>query len=264
MAVLRSKRTLSQFEFEHSFSTLYQFTSNKIGALPKRRHQWLGLELSVKMNNIFDKIMEVNEGYFPRETKKEQKQNLINSSIKELLSTEKPLMVLWNIEGYSTKQMVAWVTLFNNELEILNKMLDEPCDTQRIQILDWRAIMSVKFMSNIFELHRIIHGKVVRMPSKFDNTHSSLLINLIDEAMYSLVKANSKIPKTAEEYKKRRENMSNAISALHKIQRPLIFFFNVMQYSEKTLEDITKRIDEELKMLYALTRSDKERFGALK
>ena len=47
------------------------------------------------------------------------------------------------------------------------------------------------------------------------------------------------------------------------IHLQLIFYFNVMNYSEKALCEISDKISDELKLLYALNKSDKERFGKL-
>lgn len=263
MAVLRSRRVISKYEFEHTFTDLYRFTAQKTAAIPKRRKRWLCWKFDAKMNSLFNTIMEVNEGYFDRTTKKEAKEELLRFSMKKLVELEKPLMVLWNVEQYEIRRMVAWTAFIDKEMEVLNSMLEEPTTIERFQILDWSTIMKIKFLSNIFELHRIIHGKVAKAPNKYDDTYSTLLIDLIDEAMYSLAKANRRIPKTAAEYNERKKYISTAIGCLRKMQRPLIFYFNIMNYSEKALCEMSDKISDELKLLYALNKSDKERFGKL-
>lgn len=264
MSVLRSKRAISKLEFEHTFSELYKFTAQKTSSIPKRRKRWLCWKLDAKMNSLFNKIMEVSEGYFERGTKQETKENLFREALGNLAELEKPLMVIWNIEKYEIRRMVAWKSLVDNSVCFINRMLEEPVAVEKLQILDWRAIMGAKFLSNISELHRLIHGKIAKAPNKYDDTYSSLVIDLIDEAFYSLVKANQKIPETSKEYEKRHEYISKAIGCLRKLQRPLVFYFNIMNYSEQSLREISEKIAEELKLLYALNKSDKNRFGRLK
>ncbi len=263
MSVLRSKRTISRFEFEHTFGELYKFTAQKTSSVANRRKRWLCWKLDSQMNSLFRTIMEVNEGYFERETKQEAKEELLKVAIQDLIRLEKPLMIIWNVEKYEMRRMVAWKTLVDNSVVFINRMLREPLAIDKLHILDWRAIMSVKFMSNISELHRLIHGKIAKAPNKYDDTYSSLVIDLIDEAFYSLVKANQKIPQTAKEYTKRRDYISRAIGCLRELQRPLIFYFNIMNYSEQALRNISEKISEELKLLYAINKSDKTRFGRL-
>ena len=155
MAVLRSKRVISKFEFEHTFTDLYRFTAEKTAAIPKRRKRWLCWKFDAKMNSLFNTIMEVNEGYFDRMTKKEEKEKLLRISMKQLVDLEKPLMVLWNVERYEIRRMVAWTAFINKEMDVLNSMLDEPIPIEKVQILDWSTIMKIRFLSNIFELlHR--------------------------------------------------------------------------------------------------------------
>ena len=263
MSVLKSRRTLSKFEFEHTFATFYQFSVERMASVAKRRHRWICWKMEVKLNKIFNELMEINEGYFESATKREEIDEIIKTAIEDLRDLEKPMMVFWNIEQYEIRRMVAWASMLNAEIDILSSMRSTVAPAEKVQVLDWRTILNVKFLSNIFELHRIIHGKVVRVPSKYDDTYSSLLIDLIDEALYSLAKANRKMPTTKKEYDTRKKHISNAISCLRKMQRPLVFFFNVMGYSERSLNEISEKISEELKMLYALNKSDKTRFGKL-
>ena len=78
--------------------------------------------------------MEVNEGYFDRTTKKEAKEELLRLSRKKLVELEKPLMVLWNVEQYEIRRMVAWTAFIDKEMEVLNSMLEEPTTIERFQI----------------------------------------------------------------------------------------------------------------------------------
>ena len=97
----------------------------------------------------------------------------------------------------------------------------------------------------------------------YDNTHGRLLIKEADDAFYFLILANQKIPETKDEYEKRRAYISESISCLKRMNRSLLFYFNLMKYSERIMNEWSDMLVQELKMLYALQQSDKERFSML-
>lgn len=263
MAVLKSKRNISKYEFEHTFSDLYAYSRNRTMRIAKRKQKWLCYNIDNLMNNMFDIIMELNEGRFFSENPNEEKLSLIRELLNQLSTLEKPLMVLWNIEQYETKKMVNWATLVNKEINLLNMMSTNENTPRHITVLDWRKIHEIQFLSKMSELHRYVHGKVIHVKNCYDNTSSSLLIKLADDAFYSLIVANYKIPTTQSEYKKRKENISKAISSLCKMNRPMIFYFNVMGYSEHIMREWSDLLTSELKLLYALQKSDRMRFSDL-
>ena len=76
--------------------------------------------------------------------------------------------------------------------------------------------------------------------------------------------ANRKIPTTQKEYIKRKEYLSKSISCLNKMNRGLLFYFNLMKYSERVMNEWSEMLTQELKMLHALQKSDKSRFEGLK
>lgn len=98
----------------------------------------------------------------------------------------------------------------------------------------------------------------------YDSTQGKLLINTVNDAFYYLMRANEKIPTTKKEYMKRKERISNVISSLHQMNRSLLPYFNLMQYSERIMNEWSSMLTQELKMLYALQKSDKSRFDGLK
>lgn len=263
MAVLRSKRHISRYEFEHTFSELYSFSCERNAKIAKRRKKWISKNIDYQMNNIFNMIMEVTEGRFTKGQTKPMKANLIGQSIDCLIELEKPLMIMWNVEKYPTKKMVQWVMLLNNEITLLDSLCDENNKERQIMILDWHKVHSTTFLQNMSELHRYVHGKVVNAKNRYDDTDSSLLIYLIDEAFYALMSANKKIPETKSELEKRTNNISKAISCLRKMNRPMTFYFNTMGYSERIMREWSDMLATELKLLYALQKSDKSRFKDL-
>lgn len=89
------------------------------------------------------------------------------------------------------------------------------------------------------------------------------MILLVNDAFYELILANKKVPETKAEYEQRRQHISNAITYLKGMNRPMLFYFNLMQYSERIMNEWSELLVSELKMLASLQRSDKERFKSL-
>lgn len=264
MAVLKSKRSVSSEEYEHSFKVLYQHFTSHLSRVPKRRQKWLCKELYRILNRTFEDIMEINEGYFVKGNKRVAVDNLVLSCIRRLQSLQKPLLVLWNVEKFEIRRMVYWVKLIHTVLDLLNDMMEAPIEMEYLYILDWNAIYRAKFMSNMVELHRFVHGKVVKAPIKDDDSYNYLFISLIDDALFELCEANHRVPKTAAEYQTRRQHISKAISDLNKCQRPMVYFFSMHEYSNEVIKQMSELLSAELKMLYGVNKSDKIRFANLK
>ena len=261
LSVIRSKRHISKFEYENTFTKLYQFSAEQTSKVSKRRNKWLCTDIDEIMNNAYNLIMEINEGYF--ETDKEENiAELVNQTLDYLLKLEKPLLILWSVQKYKTKTMVAWSNLVNEEINLLYKMINKKAK-YRMKILDYNAINKASFLKNMSDFHAYVYGKVINAPMKYDNSSGALLIRLVDDAFYHLIEANKRIPSNKKELKEREEHISNSISALRKIQRQTLFYFNVMRYSENVLQEWTDYLTQELKLLYALRKSDAERFKNL-
>lgn len=261
MSVIRSKRHISKFEYENTFTKLYQFSAEQTSRISKRRKKWLCTDIDEIMNNAYNLIMEMNEGYFESD-KEENIAELVNMALDYLLKLEKPLLILWSVQKYKTKTMVTWSNLVCDEINLLYKMIDKKAN-YRMKILDYNAINKASFLKNMSDFHSYVYGKVINAPMKYDNSSGALLIRLVDDAFYHLIEANKKIPSNQRELKEREEHLSKSISALRKMQRQTLFYFNLMRYSENVLQEWTDYLTQELKLLYALKKSDAERFKNL-
>lgn len=261
MSVLRSKRKIAKTEFENTFSNLYQYSVSHTSHIPKRRRKWLCVNIDDTMNILYRNLMDINDTYF--RTKDEHYtyiKTTVIESIKHLNSLEKSLMVLWNVQEYEIKAMSQWVIKIRQEVDLLNYMHDDKNITCEISILDRQAINNAIFLRNMSVLHRYTHGKVVNASTKYNSTHASLLISLVDDAFYELICANKKFPTNKLECEERKNHISNAIKFLKEMNRPMLFYFNIMDYSEKIMIEWSELLADELKMLIALQKSDKKRF----
>lgn len=264
MSVLRSKRNISKTEYENTLANLYRYSMNKTIAVPKRRRKWLCSEIDDMMNRVYSDVMELGTAYIPDSAEMLLfKTNVVDDSVRNLYLLQKPLLILWNVQKYEMKTMAEWALFIKNEQILLDKLLGREGKISNMVILDWRVINSVNFLKNMSELHRYTHGKVANAPMAYDSTQGQLLIDTVNDAFYFLILANRKIPTTKSEYLKRRDYISKSISCLNKMNRGLLFYFNLMKYSERVMNEWSDMLVQELKMLHALQKSDKMRFEGL-
>lgn len=268
MSVIRSKRVDANTEYENTFTELYRFSETQTAKIANRRKRWVCEEYNELMNRAFNNIMTITESSYH----KPSDNSLINSKIIDTLDllymTQKRLYIMWNISCIETKKMAKWCDLLQKECELLIKMLDaENRDNAKykykFKILDYKSINKAEFLKNMSMFHRFIHGKVTNAPKKHDNTSGQMLIDLADNVFFLLIKANSKIPETQKEYEKRKKCINSAITDLYKMQRHILFYCNVMNYSETVIKEWFTYLDTELKLLHSLQKSDKKRFGNL-
>lgn len=261
MSVLKSKRHISTFEYENTFTILYQFSAEQTSKVPLRKQKWLCAKIDEIMNNSYELIMELNECYFSKE-KEINSEEIINKTIDLLLQLEKPLLILWSVQRYRTKTMITWSDLLCKELDLLSKMAGKN-KKHRIKILDYQTINRVSFLRNMSDFQLFLYGKVIKAPMKYDSTAGTLLLRLADDAFFYLIEANKKIPENKKELEYREKCISAAISNLRKMQRQTLFYCNLMKYSETVLREWSDYLTTELKLLNALKKSDAKRFEHL-
>lgn len=264
LSVLRSKRRIAQSEFEHSFSELYQLSSEQTSKVPTRRRKWLCPEIDNRMNEIYRDLMQISDSYFRNKAERlEFATEIAKRTIPKLNAIEKPLMILWNVQRYEIGSMARWVSKIKWEVDLLNRMHDGEDVHCEVSVLDWRVINNAKFLQNMSVLHRYTHGKVANACKTYDGTQGALLISIVNDAFYELILANKSIPTTKSEYEERRQHISNAITCLKDMNRPMLFYFNLMQYSERVMNEWANLLTDELRMLAALQKSDRNRFKDL-
>lgn len=262
MSVLRSHRQVAQTEFENTFSNLYKYSRLQTSKVPKRRQKWICDDITKAMNSIYQDVMAMSDyydcGILPRE---EFREKAAARCISNLNSLQKPLLVMWNVSGMETKKMATWLNLINREVELMHEFSDS--ESVDFFIIDWHRINELRFLSNMSALHRYVHGKVTNAKNKYDDTEGSLLISLIDDAFYNVMSANRKKPTNQKEYQKRKEAISQAIRDLKALNRPMLFYFNLMKYSERVMKEWSYMLREEIKLLPGVLKSDEKRFGNL-
>lgn len=264
MAVLRSHRQIASTEFENTFTKLYRFSALQTASVPKRKKKWLCTDVDRIMNQAYLDVMSVND-FYTRDKKalQEKKEVFARSGIERILSLEKHLMMMWNIQSTETKKMASWVTQINDALKLLHNISGAKGAVPTVSILDWRAINKATFLKNMSDLHKYTYTKVINANQMYDSTIGSTLITLVDSAFYNVIYANKTVPTTKRQYDHRKTRISEAIMSLEEMNRALLFYFNLMRYSERIMNEWSNLLVSEIRLLRALQKSDRERFSNL-
>lgn len=260
MSVLKNKRHLARSEFERVYQQYYEISKQHFNKAAKRRQKSICEPLKLINNNIYNDVMTLQEILNKKKEKYvNQREKIIQNIFIKIQILERQIMVYSNITKLPFDKQALWVDPLNQEIELLNKLTQKPTNFQ-VNILDWTKIKNFKTLNTISYFHRYVHGKVLRATNRLKNGEDDLVLNLIDETFYCTVKANIKIPENKEEFEIRQGNLERAIQCLNEIERPLLCFFNLMEYSNRIQKEYGKMLTKLNKMLNGIINSDKKRF----
>jgi len=265
MSVIKAKRHIAKSEFEQTFSLFYSDSNRILSKVPKRRERFVCPKIIWLNNSIYNDLMIVQEILFAKQPeKKDEKQRRIKSALQKIECLEKEIMVYSNIMSMPFDKQCSWCNTLNREVALLNGMVENESDksTFRIKVLDWDKIYKFKALYKMCELHRYTHGKAVRAINSLENGNTPLVIELINEAFYSVMTANF-YPQTKEEYLDRAKRIERALQCLNEIQRPMLSYFNTMKYSNRVMKEWSDLLKTEIRLLKGLLKSDKKRFSKL-
>lgn len=264
MSVLKSKRTLSKHEYVHTFEILYKFTMEKLYKVAKRKFKFICEPIANKMNHIYKEIMQANNNYCNYGIKLIDKKSQAECIINELVDLQKPLLALWNIEKYDTRIMANWCNLIEEEIKYITNLGSlKSGEIMHMFILDYKAVNEADFIKVMCELHKLIYTKTISLNEKIRSTKGNLLIELVDEALFRICHANRFVPTCKKMYENREKDLSIALDCLKQMQQPMMSLFNLMNYSEAVMIEMSSKLDREMKLLKGVIKSDKKRFSNL-
>lgn len=247
------------------FTKLYAFTNERLSHMAKRKWRWLAQPIIDEMNGIMDDILSIHNPFLNRATHTDDTSERIQSTIKRLTDLQKPLVALWNVEHYSMKRMARWANMINEEIYYLGLIGDLGLEEgeRYMFILDYEAIDKMDCLRTLCEFHRFIYSKTISLPTQIRDSRGSMLMDLVDAALYHAAEANRSIPATKQQYMDRAAHIAIAIDSLHHMQTPMVAVFNVMGYSEAVMLQWCDYLVREIDMLVGLQKSDKKRFEKL-
>lgn len=272
MSVLKNKRGVSQCEYERAFNSMYQYFKIQLNKVPIRRKKWLNTPLTDILRDVHMTTMELTTGYTEPKNKQQWRYDLITHALHRLSDLQKPLYCHWAIMQTDERHRKTWCESINTEIALLHGMQKaNPCykpddETEVSFIMYYKTsdVETARFLSNMRDLLRYSHTKIIHASKEFNGFESDTIIELVDDAWYHCIAANQKIPETENEYRKRRSHISKAISCLHKLNRPMLSLFILVGYSEDTMREWSDLLVEEIRLLTALQKSDRKRFGSLR
>ena len=108
------------WEYENTLARLYNYSMRKTVAVPKRRRKWLCQEIDTVMSRVYFDVMGINTNYIPnRDEKFTYTAGVAMRSVEALMSLQKPLIVLWNVQKYTGNSMIEWASLIQRECLLL-------------------------------------------------------------------------------------------------------------------------------------------------
>lgn len=131
-------------------------------------------------------------------------------------------------------------------------------------ILHKNKFKRLAFLGKMSELHKYTFQKTAHAPNDAFDALSVRIDDFATNALYDVVMANQREPRTREEAQKRDAWLKDAIDNLNGMQRPMVGLWNVMDYSEKIMDEWAGMIDEELRILAGLREADRKRYSGLK
>ena len=261
MSVLKSKRTLSRYEYLAAYGELRKYSEEKVTKMAHRKFPYLGAPIIDILNRIDNYLMQIFDQYFYYDIKLNAKPEQAKIVIAELQNLQKPLLALWNVDKYTENRMGMWCDLINNTIQHVARYGGIKCGrNDLVFMLDKTAISKAEFIQNMCKLHKLIYTKMISAPKYVVNTTGKILMDLADDSLYCVCKANLGIPNNKQLYKQRKQCLSTALNCLKRMNRHIVTVFNLMGYSERVIKEWCDLYTYELTLLGNLIRADEKRF----
>lgn len=265
-------------QYEDSFRTVRNSLWHRLIRTPKRRWGTVAKPLADAINEAFKMIMCIDEDLVKgTKTAPQIRYDRIVKAQERIKAIERPLWVYWNIGGdaeepgiklWKERSRAHLCALINetilkqlHDMQTESSKYDPKTDKGMITLRYYTEaeISKAQFLTVIRELHRMTHGKVVRLSTFSRDAEGCLLLQFIDTAWYCAVSGNQLSLDNPEERAERKKMFSEAISALYKAQRPLFNLFSIGSYSDSEIKDWAHLLNEATRLLQAVQKSDSRR-----
>ena len=264
MAVLRSKRGIAYSEFERNMWKIHIDLESRMHALPARYKKHVCARLYEPMNKAYDALIIADEQKGSAPAAKEKRQKYFKLAMPHLMQMERPLMAFFNIRDIRENGEDAIEQALNYEIALIFgvagwKKEDKPV----FHVLHKEKFKRLAFLGTMAELHRYTFQKTAHAPNDCFDALSLRIDDFATNALYDVVMANVREPKTKAEAQTRDAWLKDALDNLNAMQRPMVGLWNIMQYSEKIMDEWAGLIDEEIRILTGLREADRKRYSGL-
>ena len=265
MGVLRSRRGLAYSEFERNMAKIHEELESRMHALPARYKKHICDRLYEPMNRAYDALIIADEQKGPAQAAKDKRQKYFKLALGWLMRMEKPMMAFFNIRDVSENGAALLEKAMNFEIALIYGAAGWPKEEKPVfHILNKNKFKRLAFLGKMAELHRYTFQKTAHAPNDCFDALSVRIDDFATNALYAVAMANIREPRTRKEAQMRDEWLKDAIDNLNAMQRPMVGLWNVMQYSEKIMDEWAGMIDEELRILAGLRDADRKRYSGLK
>lgn len=265
MSVLRSRRGLAYSEFERNMWKIHMDLESRMHALPARYKKHICDKLYDPMNRALNALIIADEQKGGAPAAAEKRQKHFKLALKYILQMEKPLMALFLIRDASDASIELIASALNKEIALIYGAARWPKEEIPVfHSLKKEKFQRLAFLGKMAELHRYTFQKTAHAPNDCFDALSSRIDDFATNALYAVVMANDKMPETRAEALARDAWLKEAIDNLNAMQRPMVGLWNIMQYSEKVMDEWAGMIDEELRILVGLREADRKRYSGLK
>lgn len=267
MTVLARKRSQAPTEFEMNCARLVKYTVQRANSVPKRYQKFIRPRLLKLATTAYYDVIMGNEADSRTERGRREREKLLDAAAQCLLKLQKPLVVYWSLFDTREGGIREWTELINRELALLNGAAGHTAGERTvpmIEVYDMRYSEDRMSVNAVRELHKYTYSKICSVPLEYKDHLSDQLLCFVDEALFCTLKGNRSIPTNRKQYEIRDRYLRRAIDSLNGMQRPLYALWNVMEYSENTMDDWAERLNEALRLLQGVRKSDRRRFGDLR
>lgn len=264
MSVLRSKRKTAYTEYLHNMAVICRYTKERLNPVPARYRKFICPKVYEPCSRGYTAAILANEQRNTDEGKA-RRVALLESALKEMLKLQKPLIAAWNILGTEYESAGRWADIINREIGLLVGAMRNGKELPNMIVTLPRKekIARLAFLKTMCDLHKYTYGKIGHAPNGCKDFISMKIAEFADAALCAVILANSKIPETKADAKRREDYINAAIDNLNGMQAPLLALWNLMDYSERIMDEWAGLLSDELKLLEGLKKADRERFKNL-
>lgn len=265
MSVLRSQRNIAYSEFERQMAIVHKDLESRMRALPVRYKKHVCRKVYEPMNRAYNALIIADEQKGKSAAAKEKRQKYFSMAVKSIMAMEKPLMAFCNIRDVKDESCKAIGDKLNYVISLIYGAAGWPKEEKPMfHTLRKEKFKRLAFLGKMAELHKYTFQKTAHAPTECYDSLSVRLNDFATNALYDVVMANDKPPATRQEADRRDEYLKDAIDNLNGMQRPMVGLWNIMEYSEKIMDEWGGMLDEEIRILTGLREKDRERYKGLK
>ena len=264
MAVLRRKRAVAFSEFERQMGNLCKELKARLNTLPARYKKFLNHRIYEPASHAYSAVIIANEQNSRDSSGAKRRTAMLHEALAQLAKLQKPLLAYWNLKDSTEGGMKQVVDMVNREYALIYGVLNRKEVPPMILTLPKRKAKELLFLGKMCELHRYTYQRIGHAPNDCTDFISMQIAEFVDSALYHVVMANHKMPETKDEADRRMQHLTSAVDCLNGLQRPILALWNLMDYSERIMDEWAGLLDEEIKLLEGLKKADRTRYKDLK